>query len=71
MLMSTSDELKQQLDQFRSDFGRLRSEIAKVIVGQQEILAAMRQRIATVELGNVRRDRHAGNRTSSNCRSLL
>lgn len=36
--MSTSEELKQQLDQFRSDFGRLRSEIAKVIVGQQAIL---------------------------------
>ena len=36
--MSTSEELKQQLDQFRSDFGQLRSEIAKVIVGQQAIL---------------------------------
>ena len=36
--MTVSDELKQQLDQFRSDFGRLRSEIAKVIVGQREIL---------------------------------
>ena len=36
--MSVSDDLKQQLDQFRADFNRLRSEIAKVIVGQQEIL---------------------------------
>jgi MoxR-like ATPase len=36
--MSVSDELKRQLDQFRSDFDRLRSEIAKVIVGQQAIL---------------------------------
>ncbi|MCH2200457.1 MAG: MoxR family ATPase [Fuerstiella sp.] len=36
--MSMSDDLKQMLDQFRSDFDRLRSEISKVIVGQQEIL---------------------------------
>jgi MoxR-like ATPase len=36
--MSVSDELKQQLDDFRRDFERLRSEIAKVIVGQREIL---------------------------------
>ncbi|MEO2034007.1 MAG: MoxR family ATPase [Planctomycetaceae bacterium] len=36
--MTASDELRQQLDEFRSDFVRLRSEIAKVIVGQQEIL---------------------------------
>ncbi|MFV0444485.1 MAG: AAA family ATPase [Planctomycetaceae bacterium] len=36
--MSVSDQLKQQLDQFRADFNRLRAEIAKVIVGQQEIL---------------------------------
>ena len=36
--MSLSDELTQQLDQFRSDFMRLRAEIEKIIVGQQEIL---------------------------------
>ncbi|MDA1049545.1 MAG: MoxR family ATPase [Planctomycetota bacterium] len=36
--MSVTDELRQQLDDFRSDFERLRSEIAKVIVGQREIL---------------------------------
>jgi MoxR-like ATPase len=36
--MSLSNELKQQLDAFRTDFVRLRSEIAKVIVGQSEIL---------------------------------
>lgn len=36
--MSVSDELKQEFDQFRGDFERLRSEIAKVIVGQREIL---------------------------------
>lgn len=36
--MSLSDELKHQLDQFRTDFGRLHSEIGKVIVGQQGIL---------------------------------
>ncbi len=36
--MSVSDELKQQLDQFRTDFDRLRSEVSKVIVGQRDIL---------------------------------
>ena len=36
--MSVSDEVKQQLEAFRSDFFRLREEISKVIVGQQEIL---------------------------------
>ncbi len=36
--MSVSEELKQQLDQFRQDFTRLRAEIGKVIVGQREIL---------------------------------
>lgn len=36
--MSITDELRQQLDTFRQDFQRLRSEIAKVIVGQQNIL---------------------------------
>ena len=36
--MSVSDDLKQHLDQFRDDFNRLRGEIAKVIVGQTEIL---------------------------------
>ncbi|MCH2209875.1 MAG: MoxR family ATPase [Fuerstiella sp.] len=36
--MSVSDDLKQKLDDFRTDFDRLRSEISKVIVGQQQIL---------------------------------
>ena len=36
--MSVTDETKVQLEQFRNDFELLRSEIAKVIVGQQEIL---------------------------------
>ena len=36
--MNVSEELKQQLDEFRRDFDRLRSEIGKVIVGQQAIL---------------------------------
>jgi MoxR-like ATPase len=36
--MNVSDELKQQLEQFRDDFTRLRAEIGKVIVGQREIL---------------------------------
>ncbi len=36
--MNVDDQLKQQLDDFRKDFHRLRSEISKVIVGQYEIL---------------------------------
>ncbi len=36
--MSTTDELRQELDAFRADFERLRSEISQVIVGQREIL---------------------------------
>lgn len=36
--MTSPDELKQQLDQFRTDFSYLRDEIAKVIVGQETIL---------------------------------
>lgn len=36
--MSISDDTKQQLDEFRRDFVRLRDEISKVIVGQREIL---------------------------------
>lgn len=36
--MSVTEELRVQLDQFRTDFDRLRSEIGKVIVGQREIL---------------------------------
>ena len=36
--MNVDDQLKQQLADFRKDFHRLRSEISKVIVGQQEIL---------------------------------
>ncbi len=36
--MSTTDEMRQELDGFREDFERLRSEISEVIVGQQDIL---------------------------------
>jgi MoxR-like ATPase len=36
--MSLNDETRQQLDDFRRDFVRLRDEISKVIVGQREIL---------------------------------
>ncbi len=39
--MNVDDQLKQQLDEFRADFHRLRSEISRVIVGQQEILDDM------------------------------
>jgi MoxR-like ATPase len=39
--MSIDEELKQQLDDFRRDFQNLKSEIAKVIVGQHEILDDM------------------------------
>src|SRR5262249_59003817 len=33
-----TDAIKSHLDQFRTDFQRLRSEIAKVIVGQDDIV---------------------------------
>ena len=36
--MTVTDEVKQQLQEFRNDFALLKSEIAKVIVGQHEIL---------------------------------
>ena len=36
--MSIDEELKDKLDKFRQDFQTLKSEISKVIVGQQEIL---------------------------------
>lgn len=36
--MTLTDELRAQLDEFRKDFQTLRSEIAKVIVGQTDIL---------------------------------
>jgi MoxR-like ATPase len=36
--MSDSQAIREQLDQFRADFRRLRAEIAKVIVGQDEIV---------------------------------
>src|SRR3954451_3234468 len=36
--MAATDEIKQKLDEFRSSFERLRSEVAKVIVGQDEIV---------------------------------
>jgi MoxR-like ATPase len=36
--MSDSQAIREQLDQFRADFQRLRREIAKVIVGQDEIV---------------------------------
>ncbi|MEM9643983.1 MAG: MoxR family ATPase [Planctomycetota bacterium] len=39
--MSVEEQLKQQLDDFRRDFERLKSEISKVIVGQHEILDDM------------------------------
>ncbi len=39
--MNIDEDLKQQLDDFRRDFQRLKSEIAKVIVGQHEILDDM------------------------------
>ena len=35
---AVGDELKRELDRFREDFSNLRAEIAKVIVGQREIL---------------------------------
>src|SRR5262245_47611440 len=34
----SADAIKEQLDRFRQDFQRLRAEIAKVIVGQDEIV---------------------------------
>ena len=37
--MNVNDELKQQLDQFRSDFSCLHSELAKVVAGQHQILS--------------------------------
>ena len=39
--MSIDDGLKKQLDDFRRDFQKLKTEISKVIVGQQEILDDM------------------------------
>ncbi|MFN3193205.1 MAG: AAA family ATPase [Aureliella sp.] len=39
--MSSEEELQQQLESFRVDFGRLRDEVSKVIVGQQEIVDAV------------------------------
>lgn len=36
--MSETEELKQNLDGFRNDFEKLRQEIGRVIVGQQEIV---------------------------------
>jgi MoxR-like ATPase len=36
--MSDADAIKEQLDQFRADFQRLRREIGKVIVGQDDIV---------------------------------
>lgn len=36
--MNNSEAIREQLDQFRADFQRLRAEIAKVIVGQDEIV---------------------------------
>ena len=36
--MTITDETKQELEQFRNDFALLKSEISKVIVGQNEIL---------------------------------
>ena len=43
--MSESEDVKKDLESFRSDFQKLRDEVGRVIVGQQEIvdgtLAAM------------------------------
>lgn len=39
--MNVDEQLKQGLDDFRTDFYKLRSEISKVIVGQEEILDDM------------------------------
>ena len=36
--MSESEDVKQQLESFRSDFQKLREEVGRVIVGQQEIV---------------------------------
>ncbi|MBX9583074.1 MAG: MoxR family ATPase [Gemmataceae bacterium] len=36
--MTTPDDVKARLDSFRADFGRLRAEIGKVIVGQDDIV---------------------------------
>ena len=36
--MATTDEMKHQLDEFRAGFERLKTEVAKVIVGQEEIV---------------------------------
>ena len=36
--MTDEQLLKDQLDQFRADFDTLRSEIGKVVVGQDEIV---------------------------------
>src|SRR4051812_48147544 len=35
---ASSDEMRAQLDDFRTDFNRLRDEVSKVIVGHLEIL---------------------------------
>ena len=37
--MATTDEMKARLDDFRAGFERLRAEVAKVIVGQDEIVS--------------------------------
>jgi MoxR-like ATPase len=37
-MTETTDEVRQQLDRFRSDFDALRLEIRKVIVGHEEIV---------------------------------
>ena len=41
MSMGMDDSLKEQLDHFRRDFQNLKSEVSKVIVGQQDILNDM------------------------------
>ncbi|MFO0953368.1 MAG: hypothetical protein U0835_19900 [Isosphaeraceae bacterium] len=35
---ASTDEIRQQLDQFRADFETLRREVGKVIVGHEEIV---------------------------------
>lgn len=36
--MSDAEKLEQEMDEFRADFSRLRTEVGRVIVGQQEIV---------------------------------
>ncbi len=46
--MTTSEEMKQRLQQFQEDFEALRAEVAKVIVGQDETVEEWAELVATV-----------------------